>query len=112
MLMQSMVITWYALHGHHPDDVTARRLAEPWYDSKTEPSFEDMIALSIPLSSDDAEGIASSSCTSTASRERLAQRRGRVAVPDRTHGEVLTFSRGFSYRTLSFPLSQLTAVWG
>lgn len=44
MLMQSMVITWYAPHGHHPDDVTARRLAQPWYDSKTEPSFEDMIA--------------------------------------------------------------------
>jgi hypothetical protein len=43
MLMQSMVIAWYSLHGHHPDDVTARRLAEPWYDSKTEPSFEDMI---------------------------------------------------------------------
>lgn len=26
------------------DDVLTRRLAEPWYDSKTEPSFEDMIA--------------------------------------------------------------------
>ncbi len=43
MLMQSMVICWYALHGHHPKDVVARRLAEPWYDSKAEPSFEDMI---------------------------------------------------------------------
>jgi hypothetical protein len=30
MLMQSLVILWYALHGHHPDDITARRLAEPW----------------------------------------------------------------------------------
>lgn len=29
MLMQSMVITWHALHGHHPGDVTTRRLAEP-----------------------------------------------------------------------------------
>jgi len=44
MLMQSMVILWYALHGYHPNDVLARRLAEPWYESKTEPSFEDMIA--------------------------------------------------------------------
>ena len=44
MLVQTPVIVWYALHGHHPDDVLARRLAEPWYDSKTEPSFEDMIA--------------------------------------------------------------------
>ncbi len=44
MLMQSMVIVWYALHGYHPDDVAARRRAQPWYESKTEPSFEDMIA--------------------------------------------------------------------
>ncbi|MGW3472541.1 hypothetical protein ACWDKQ_29660 [Saccharopolyspora sp. NPDC000995] len=44
MLMQSMVITWYAQHGYHPDDMLARRLAEPWYDSKAEPSFEDLIA--------------------------------------------------------------------
>jgi hypothetical protein len=44
MLVQTMVIVWYALHGYHPDDIAARRLAEPWYESTTEPSFEDMIA--------------------------------------------------------------------
>jgi hypothetical protein len=27
-----------------PDDITARRLAQPWYSTKTEPSFEDMLA--------------------------------------------------------------------
>ena len=43
MLVQSMVIVWYALSGYHPDDVTDRRRVEPWYDAKTEPSFEDMI---------------------------------------------------------------------
>ena len=43
MLIQSMVIVWYTLHGHHPDDVLTRRLDEPWYRTKTEPSFEDMI---------------------------------------------------------------------
>ena len=43
MLLQSMVIVWYAVHGHHPDDILARRIAQPWYASKTEPSFEDMI---------------------------------------------------------------------
>jgi hypothetical protein len=43
MLIQSMVIVWYGLHGYHPDDITARRLAEPWYHTKTEPSFEDML---------------------------------------------------------------------
>jgi hypothetical protein len=42
--MQSMVIVWYALHGYHPNDVLARRLAQQWYESKTEPSFEDMSA--------------------------------------------------------------------
>jgi hypothetical protein len=43
MLVQSLVVIWYALHGYHPDDALARRLAQPWYQSKTEPSFEDMI---------------------------------------------------------------------
>ena len=43
MLVQSLVVIWYTLHGHHPDDAYARRLAQPWYQSKTEPSFEDMI---------------------------------------------------------------------
>lgn len=43
MLVQSLVIIWYAGAGYHPDDVAQRRQAEPWYDLKTEPSFEDMI---------------------------------------------------------------------
>jgi hypothetical protein len=43
MLVQSLVIIWYALHGYHPDDVTTRRHEQPWYDTKTEPSFEDML---------------------------------------------------------------------
>ncbi len=43
MLIQSLVVVWYALHGHHPDDALDRRLAQPWYQTKTEPSFEDMI---------------------------------------------------------------------
>jgi hypothetical protein len=43
MLVQSMVIVWYALSGYHPEDVAVRRQAEPWYEAKTEPSFEDMI---------------------------------------------------------------------
>jgi hypothetical protein len=43
MLIQSLVVVWYALHGYHPDDAHDRRLAQPWYRTKTEPSFEDMI---------------------------------------------------------------------
>ncbi len=43
MLVQSLVIIWYAVSGYHPDDITARRESEPWYGGKTEPSFEDMI---------------------------------------------------------------------
>jgi hypothetical protein len=27
MLIQSLVVIWYALHGHHPDNALARRLA-------------------------------------------------------------------------------------
>jgi hypothetical protein len=43
MIIQSMVITWYALYGYDPTDVTDRAIAQPWYRTKTEPSFEDMI---------------------------------------------------------------------
>jgi DDE superfamily endonuclease len=43
-LVYSLVICWYTLHGHHPDDLTARHAAEPWYPHKTEPAFEDMLA--------------------------------------------------------------------
>jgi hypothetical protein len=32
-----------ALYGYHPADVTDRAIAQPWYRTKTEPSFEDMI---------------------------------------------------------------------
>jgi hypothetical protein len=44
MLVQSLVIVWYAQYGYHPDDVAVRRQEQPWYEAKTEPSFEDMIA--------------------------------------------------------------------
>jgi hypothetical protein len=44
MLIHTLVITWYARHGHDPADITARRQAQPWYTAKTEPAFEDMLA--------------------------------------------------------------------
>ena len=43
MLIQSMVIIWYTLHGYHREDIQARRQAQPWYEGKSEPSFEDML---------------------------------------------------------------------
>lgn len=43
MLTQSLVIIWYTVYGYQPDDVALRRQAEPWYDAKTEPSFQDML---------------------------------------------------------------------
>lgn len=43
-LVQTLVTLWYATSGHHRDDLTARLAAEPWYTSKAEPSFEDMLA--------------------------------------------------------------------
>lgn len=42
-LTQTLVIIWYTLSGYHPDDLTGRHAAEPWYDQKTEPAFEDML---------------------------------------------------------------------
>jgi hypothetical protein len=40
----SLTIVWYALHGHHPDDVAEHRARAPWYQTKTNPSFADMLA--------------------------------------------------------------------
>jgi hypothetical protein len=39
----SLTICWYALHGHQPADLTNRRRNAPWYRSKTEPSYLDML---------------------------------------------------------------------
>jgi hypothetical protein len=36
-------VIWYARHGHDQADITARQQAEPWYTSKAEPAFEDML---------------------------------------------------------------------
>ena len=40
---RTLIITWYARHGHDPDAITARRHAQPWYTAKTQPAFEDML---------------------------------------------------------------------
>jgi hypothetical protein len=42
-LVQSLVTVWYAEHGHHRGDAAERRRLSPWYASKQDPSFEDMI---------------------------------------------------------------------
>jgi hypothetical protein len=43
-LCMTITIVWYALHGHHPDDVAEHRARAPWYQTKTNPSFADMLA--------------------------------------------------------------------
>jgi hypothetical protein len=43
LLVHTLVITWYARHGHDPAGITERRRAQPWYAAKTEPAFEDML---------------------------------------------------------------------
>jgi DDE superfamily endonuclease len=42
-LVQSLVTVWYAEHGHHPGDAQERRRLSPWYTTKEDPSFEDML---------------------------------------------------------------------
>lgn len=42
MLLSSLVVLWYADHGHQSPAATWPR--RPWYSRKTTPSFEDMIA--------------------------------------------------------------------
>jgi hypothetical protein len=43
LFLHTLVIIWYARHGHDPAIITARRRAQPWYTTKTEPAFEDML---------------------------------------------------------------------
>ena len=43
LLIHTLTITWYAQHGHDPARITARRHAQPWYHTKTEPAFEGML---------------------------------------------------------------------
>lgn len=43
MYVYSLVVLWYAISGHRPEIVTERRVQEPWYLSKTDPSFADML---------------------------------------------------------------------
>jgi hypothetical protein len=43
LITQSLTIVWYALHGHHPHDVDNRRAQAPWYTTKTQPAYHDMI---------------------------------------------------------------------
>jgi len=39
----SILILWYALHGHEHTDTTDRRANAPWYRSKSEPATLDML---------------------------------------------------------------------
>ena len=43
LLTCTIIVIWYARHGHDPADITARRHDQPWYPAKTEPAFEDML---------------------------------------------------------------------
>jgi hypothetical protein len=43
-LSMTLTILWYALHGHHPQVVAARRHQAPWYQTKSSPSTADMLA--------------------------------------------------------------------
>lgn len=43
LFCHSILIVWYALHGHHQDDAAHRRASAPWFTTKTEPSTLDML---------------------------------------------------------------------
>lgn len=43
LFCHSILILWYALHGHDQDDAAQRRTSAPWYKTKTEPSTLDML---------------------------------------------------------------------
>ena len=40
----SITVVWYTLHGHHPNDAADRRGQAPWYTTKADPAFADILA--------------------------------------------------------------------
>ena len=43
LLVHTLIIICYTRHGHDPAGIDDRRAAQPWYRTKTEPAFEDML---------------------------------------------------------------------
>jgi hypothetical protein len=43
LLVHTLVVIWYARHGHDRSDIASRRAEQPWYAAKTEPAFDDML---------------------------------------------------------------------
>jgi hypothetical protein len=43
-LTQTIIVTWYAVHGDPTADLTERRRTAPWYRQKTTISYADMLA--------------------------------------------------------------------
>jgi hypothetical protein len=43
LITQSVVVVWYAHHGHSPQIAADRRAGAPWYRTKTQPAYHDMI---------------------------------------------------------------------
>src|SRR5262249_52072166 len=43
LIASPLVIAWYPRHGRPRHPLTARRHDQPWYTTKTEPAFEDML---------------------------------------------------------------------
>src|SRR5439155_17407191 len=43
LITQSIVVLWYTHHGHTPEATEDRRAQAPWYRTKTQPAYLDMI---------------------------------------------------------------------
>ena len=43
LITQSIVVLWYTHHGHSTEVTAERRAQAPWYRSKTQPAYLDMI---------------------------------------------------------------------
>jgi len=43
MLAHTLIVIWYTRHGYDPADIDDRRAEQPWYRTKAEPAFEDML---------------------------------------------------------------------
>jgi len=43
LITYSLTVLWYARHSHDPAQIADERARGPWYTTKTESSFQDMV---------------------------------------------------------------------
>lgn len=77
LLTQTLVVTWYTLHADPDTTIAQRRTEAPWYTSKTQPAYQDMIT----------------TLRRTLITARFRARRPHHPTPEETHAVLLSWAQ-------------------